>query len=143
MSRIYWDAMLFVYLIEDDPRFGPVVQRVADQMQTRRDALCTSVFTLAELLVVPYRDNNTVLVQQIREAVAPPLVELIGFTPETADRFARIRAVSTRKVSPSDAIHLACAAQAGVDLFLTNDYRLQGLTVEGIHFIASLESGLF
>ena len=46
-------------------------------------------------------------------------------------------------VSPADAIHLACAAQEGVDLFLTNDRRLVGQIVAGIQFIAGIDSDLF
>jgi hypothetical protein len=38
---------------------------------------------------------------------------------------------------------LACAAQAKVDLFLTNDKRLLGKFVAGIQFIATLETQLF
>ena len=37
-----------------------------------------------------------------------------------------------------DAIQLACAASAGIDLFITNDERLSQRTVRGIHFITSL-----
>jgi hypothetical protein len=36
-------------------------------------------------------------------------------------------------------MHLAAAAQAGTDLFLTNDNRLVGKFVPGIQFIASLD----
>jgi predicted nucleic acid-binding protein len=44
---------------------------------------------------------------------------------------------------PADAIHLASAAQAGTDLFLTNDKRLIGKVIPGIHFIASIDAQLF
>jgi len=37
-----------------------------------------------------------------------------------------------------DAIQLACAGEAGVDLFATNDRRLQGKRVEGVQFIVAL-----
>jgi len=43
---------------------------------------------------------------------------------------------------PADAIHLASAAQAGTDLFLTNDKNLIGKVVPGIQFIASLDTQL-
>ena len=48
----------------------------------------------------------------------------------------------TLGVAPANAIHLACAAQAGTDLFLTNDKRLVGKIVPGIQFIASLDTQL-
>jgi hypothetical protein len=36
-------------------------------------------------------------------------------------------------------IQLACAASANVDLFVTNEERLQGRHVDGIQFIVPLE----
>ena len=67
--------------------------------------------------------------------------EIVPFTLEAADRYARIRA--TPGITPADAIHLASAAQAGTDLFLTNDKRLLGKIVPGIQFIASLDTQFF
>jgi len=64
--------------------------------------------------------------------------EAVPFTIETADHYARIR--GTLGLSPAEAIHLASAAQAGTDLFLTNDKRLVGKIVPGIQFIASLDT---
>ena len=78
---------------------------------------------------------------QVSKAFHSPGIELISFRPETADHFARIRA--HHKVSPADAIHLASACEAGVDLFLTNDHRLQNLILPGIHFIAGMDVSLF
>ena len=51
-------------------------------------------------------------------------------------RCGRLR--SDRGLRPPDAILLACAGAARVDLFITNDERLQSKRVEGIHFLTSL-----
>ncbi len=66
--------------------------------------------------------------------------EVVPFTVETADRYGRIR--GSLGLAAADAIHLASAAQAGADLFLTNDQRLVGKFVPGIQFIASLDTQL-
>lgn len=81
------------------------------------------------------------MAKQIRDVFASSFVEILPFTLETADLYARIRAQSG--VSPADAIHLACAAQAGTDLFLTNDAALPGKVIPGIQFIAGLNTNLF
>ncbi len=47
---------------------------------------------------------------------------------------------SQHAVCPADAIQLACAAQAGVDLFLTNDRWLVGKVIPGIQFVVGLEA---
>jgi predicted nucleic acid-binding protein len=44
----------------------------------------------------------------------------------------------TARFRPPDAIQLACAAAASVDLFITNDERLRVKHVDGIQFIVPL-----
>jgi predicted nucleic acid-binding protein len=78
--------------------------------------------------------------ENIRAFFQSSAVEVLSFTLDMARRFAEIR--TTQRVSPPDAIHLACAAQAGADLFLTNDHRLRNLVVPGIHIIAGMDSTL-
>lgn len=62
---------------------------------------------------------------------------LIPFNPEAARVYARLR--QHRALRPPDAIQLACAAPARVDLFITNDERLSQLTVAGVPFVSSLD----
>ncbi len=141
MSLIYWDTMLYVYWLEDNPHFAERVKGIWAAMQRRGDTLCSSVFTICEALTGPYKRGTPEAAAQVREFLQPPHVELIPFTIDVADRYARIRA--DNRVSPPDAIHLASAAQAGVDLFLTNDNRLHGLVIRGIDFIAGMDVNLF
>jgi predicted nucleic acid-binding protein len=128
-------------LIEENPEFYPRVQHIYETMARRQDTLCTSVFTIGEVLTGPYKKGATDVVSTIRNVIRPPNVEVIPFDLSTADRYAKIR--STNSVSPADAIHLASAAEGRVDLFLTNDRRLQGLVIPGIDFIAGLDVNLF
>jgi len=141
VSRVYWDTMLFVYLIENHPEHAARVALVLSAMDKRGDSLCTSIFTLGEILTGAYKREAVEVAAQVREILRPPRVELLPFTAKTADIFARIRAEN--RVSPADAIHLACAAEAGANLFLTNDRRLTGLIVPGIDFIAGMDVDLF
>ena len=141
MSRIYWDTMLFVYWLEGHPDHAARMTQIHTRMGVRRDTLCTSAFTLGEVLTGLYKRGAVEMAAQVREAFRPPHVELIPFLPETADHYARIR--GNHRVSPADAIHLASAAQTGVDLFLTNDHHLQRLAIPGIHFIAGMDVNLF
>lgn len=141
MSRIYWDSMLFIYWLEDHPVHAARMNRIHERMEARGDRLCTSVFTVGEVLTGLYRREALQIASQVWEAFRSPQIELISYTPETADSYARIRA--GHRVSPADAIHLASAANVGVDLFLTNDHRLQSLAIPGIHFIAGMDVNLF
>jgi predicted nucleic acid-binding protein len=138
MSLIYWDSMLFIYHFDGHPRFGSVVSGILDRMEARGDALCTSAFGVAEVLAGPWRTGALDLVERYKKFLKSPGISLIDFGFGAASRFAEIR--GRLRVSPPDAIHLACAAEAGVDLFLTHDLRLAGKFVPGIQFIADLSS---
>ena len=141
MSRVYWDTMLFIYWLEDHPHYAPRVDAIRSRMEQRRDQLITGAFTFGEVLAGAYRKGTPQLADESRRLLRNVVAEAIPFSLETADRYARIR--GTPGITPADAIHLACAAQAGTDLFLTNDKRLVGKIVPGIQFIASLDTDLF
>jgi uncharacterized protein len=141
MSVVYWDTMLFVYWLEDHPTLGPRTRQIRTRMQQRHDELCTSALTVGEILTGPYKQNSLQGLDRVQAFFTAPWVNVLPFTQSTAVHYARIRAAL--KVLPVDAIHLACAAEAKVDLFLTNDYRLVGKIVPGIQFIAGLNTDLF
>jgi uncharacterized protein len=140
MSRIYWDTMLFIYWMEDHPRYGERVQQIFERMRDRRDQLCTSTFAVGEALVGFHKRGATETAARVRRFFQQETVEVIPYTLETADLCAEIRAKSG--ISSADAIHLACAASAGTDLFLTNDRNLVGKVIPGIQFIAGLDSNI-
>jgi predicted nucleic acid-binding protein len=136
MRRVFWDTMLFVYLIERNPEFRPKVVQIRERMLERNDQLCTSAVTLGEVLAGALAANARTLAGQYRLALSRPHVEVVDFTEETAEHYARIRA--DRSIRPADAIQLACAAQAKADLFVTNDLRLTRKIIPGVKFIADL-----
>ena len=69
-----------------------------------------------------------------------PELRLLEFKLSTAEMFAEIR--GRAGISSGDAIHLACAAEARVDLFLTHDKRLARKIVSGIQFIATPDTNI-
>lgn len=140
MSRIYWDTMLFIYWLEDHPQFAKRVGAIRSRMEERGDQLITGAFTFGEVLAGVYRTGKAQIAEEFRHLLQEVVAEVVPFTLDTADHYARIRGMLG--FAPADAIHLASAAQAGVDLFLTNDKRLVGKIVPGIQFIASLDTPL-
>lgn len=141
MSRIYWDSMLFIYWLDDNPQYAQRVAAIHSRILQRKDELITSAVTLGEVLAGAYRIGPQARAAEIREALLSLVAEVIPFTVESADCYARIRGMGG--IASSDAIHLACAATARTDLFLTNDRKLLGHFVPGIQFIASLDTQLF
>ncbi len=138
MSRVYWDSMLFIYWLEDHPQYAKQVDAIHSRMRQRQDQLVTGAFTFGEVLAGTYRNRRPELADQFRTMLRSVVSEVVPFTIETADHYARIR--GALRTTPADAIHLASAAQAGTDLFLTNDRSLVGKIVPGIQFIAMLDT---
>jgi predicted nucleic acid-binding protein len=137
MSQIYWDSMIFIYVIEKNPAYFPIVKAAHESMKRRGDTLCTSIFTVGEVLVGPRKSGSQSGVDRIRNYFAGDTISILPFTFETAEQFALIR--SWTGTSPSDAIHLAAAAEAHADVFLTNDVNLLRLRIPGIATIANLD----
>ena len=138
MSLIFWDTNIFIYLIEGDPRFLPRVVSIWNRMKERGDQLCTSSLTVGEALVAPVALGDEDLLRAYRSRFRSGAIQILDFNAECSERYAALRAAS--RVRQSDAIQLACAAQAGVDLFVTNDQALTRMNVDGIQFIASLDN---
>lgn len=140
MNRLYWDSMLFIYLLEGNPVFGKRVLQLHQAMRRRGDVLCTSVFTLGEVLTGPAKRKDEAGIRGIKQFFAGGTIQILPFSSEAAERYSVIRA-STR-VTQADAIHLATAAVNGVDLFITNDAKLHSLILPGIRFFADMDGKL-
>lgn len=133
--------MVFIYLLEGNPQFLSKVQRILQQIEVRGDTLMTSVFTMGEVLTGPRRVGATSVVNEIKTFFESGSVALLPFDEHTADRYSILR--SSFKVSQADGIHLATAAVAGADAFVTNDQKLWTLQIPGIKFMVDLDGKVF
>lgn len=135
MSRIFWDTNLFIYLFESRGHDFDLVNNLRKAMLTRGDQLLTSTLTLGEVLVKPLERNDDSLAHRYVGAITAAAIT-VDFDARAAWLYARLRI--DRSLRPPDAIQLACAASAGVDLFVTNDSQLYAKQVDGIQFIVPL-----
>lgn len=140
MSLVYWDSMLFAYLLEKSPTFFPVTKAVHEAIRRRGDTICTSIFTVGEVLVGPRKMGSHSGAELVSQFFATGSIRLLPFDLETANQFSFVRAWTG--VPPADAIHLASAAQAQVDVFLTNDGQLLSCKIPGIGRFAGLDPAL-
>jgi len=136
MAKVFWDTNLFIYMLEANPKFGPAVKNLRRRMLQRNDRLFTSAMTVGEILVKPISAGNRILADRYRVFFSSPHLTVSGFDLNAAEVYARIR--QDRTIQPADAIQLACAASAEVDLFITNDDRLSQKNINGVNFITSL-----
>jgi predicted nucleic acid-binding protein len=106
-------------------------------MLERGDRLFTSAFAVGEILVKPMETGQRAVAERYLAFFRHPAVTVIPFELESASRYASIR--QDRSIRPADAIHLACAATAGIDLLITNDDRLSRKVIPGISFLCGLD----
>jgi len=135
MSRVFWDTNLFIYLIEGTGDRSRQVLELYGRMRERGDTLFTSALTVGEVLVKPVERNNDALRRRYEQALSSGAT-VLPFDIDAAPHYAEIR--QDRSIRPPDAIQLACAAAAEMDLFITNDDRLTRKSVRGIQFIQPL-----
>lgn len=136
MSRIFWDTNVYIYLLEDYGPWSAAVASLRSKMMERRDELITSALTLGEILVKPTAAGETELCRKyVKHLTSASLI--VPFDVEAAKRYAVLRC--DRSLRVPDAMQLACAGIARVDLFVTNDNRLQGKQAAGVQFIVPLD----
>jgi uncharacterized protein len=138
MSRIFWDTMLIIYLVEGDPSFRQRAEELLARTRRRGDALCTSYLALGEVLAGAEKSPHPQKTNAIRETLDELGFSYLPFDARAVKTFSYLRA--KEKLRVPDSIHLACAASSGMDLFLTGDKQLLRLDVPGIQFIADFNA---
>ena len=138
MSRIFWDSMLFIYLLEDHPVFSPRARQLLARARRRGDSLFTSYLAIGEVMAGAGKSPNPQKAPVVRQIIREMGFACLAFDEGAVAPFARLR--SRERLKIADSIHLACAASAGIDLFLTGDKELVKLDVPGIQFIADFNT---
>jgi predicted nucleic acid-binding protein len=138
MSRIFWDSMLTIYLLEDHPQFAPRVLEILERTMKRNDLLFTSYVALGEILAGAAKSPQPEKTRQVKEVLNEIGFSFLPFDSGAVEPFSQLRA--RQKLKVADCIHLACAASVGIDLFLTGDKQLLKLDVPGIQFIADFNT---
>jgi predicted nucleic acid-binding protein len=132
--------MLFLYLLEGHPAYSKRVQHLLQRAYERGDELYTSYLALGEVLAGAENSADSDKAGTIRRALDEMGFSYLPFDEGSVAPFSRLRAKN--KLKFADAIHLASAASAGIDLFLTGDKQLMGLDVPGVQFIADFNTPL-
>jgi predicted nucleic acid-binding protein len=117
------DAAVFIYLIEEDPRFLPVIRPLFEEADRQARQLVTSAITLLEVLVVPFRNGDRLLAERYEKLMTTSRgIRVIDVTREQLRAAAQLRAATG--VKTPDALQLVAALGAGCKTFVTNDRRL-------------------
>jgi predicted nucleic acid-binding protein len=127
VTRLFLDTAPVVYLVEENPTFLPIVLPIFDRIE-RGDFLgIAGPVTLAECLVMPFRNGSVELQQQFITL----LTSTEGFETVEIDSESGILAGELRakyNLQLPDALQVAGAISAGCEAFLTNDVALKRVT---------------
>jgi predicted nucleic acid-binding protein len=116
------DSNIVMYLIENRPLWGPKTAVAINRLRSSGDILAVSDLTRMECRVGPLRTDDGFLLQAFDAFFSATGVRMLPISSSVWDRAAWIRA--KHRFRALDAIHLATAAEARCDVFLTNDNRL-------------------
>lgn len=123
-KRVYFDANIFIYLIEGFPSLEKNLGEIRDSIFHNECRILSSELTLCEVLVPAFRTENSELLMLyckfIEESGA---FELIPTAREIYIRASLLRAQLGLKIP--DAIHVSSAIESGCTAFLTNDKSLK------------------
>ena len=117
------DTAAFIYFIEEDERFLPVVRPLFAEADRGARLLVTSAITLLEVLVVPFRTGDRQLAGRYEALITRSRgVRVVDVTRGQLRAAAQLRAATG--VKTPDALQLAAALGTGCRTFVTNDRRL-------------------
>jgi len=119
-STIGLDTNVLIYFVQAHPRYGPWCRALFERIARDQTAAATSVVSLLEVLVEPYRREDLALVQAFY-ALLPgyPGLKWLPVTLEVSDTAAQLRA-RYHLITP-DAIQIATAIEVGATGFIGND----------------------
>lgn len=119
-TKVGVDTMVFIYLFERHPKYLPVVRQLFDELETKHITPVCSSIILTEILQLPLRQHDHLLVKQYQEIlIAQSTIMFVSATVSIATQAAVLAAQYNLKTI--DAIHLASALDAGATAFITVD----------------------
>ena len=125
-SRVYVDTSVLIYTLEVNTDYFSLLQPLWTMFQTGEIELVSSELILMEVLVLPLRDNNELLVLDYEQLLLNSAMQLIPIDQPILRQAANLRAKNSLKTP--DAIHAATAMAARCDLFITNDRGFRNLS---------------
>jgi predicted nucleic acid-binding protein len=132
------DTCVFIYFIESDPEWLPVVRPLFASAGAGDGSLVTSFLTLHEVLIVPYRSGNLALAG-IYEAL---LTRSRGLAMIEMDRPMLRAAAELRarhRLKMADSFQIAAALASRCTSFVTNDRKIPD--IPGLRIVQLSELG--
>ncbi|MBM3669822.1 MAG: type II toxin-antitoxin system VapC family toxin [Actinobacteria bacterium] len=137
---VYVDSNVVIYVLEDDPRFGPAARSfLADCADGTYNAFISAA-VCAEVLTGPYRRGDAHAVETARDLLNnDDLFLVLDHTRKDFEASARLRGQSG--LDFADSLHVATATNNGCRALVTNDRKLVSGGDPLVVPLASLSAG--
>jgi len=123
-SKIFIDIVPLIYYIEEHPDYIAYLNLIFENIKKYENIISTSVITLLEVLVLPFKNNNIQLANKYKNILENSNdIELYPITIEISKYAAELRAKYNLRTP--DSIQFATALITRADIFLTNDIALK------------------
>lgn len=120
------DTPIFIYFLEDHPRYGPLAQITINGIEKGKWQGVTSTITLMEITVRPWQMGREAAAREYEAILVHfPNLSVVDVDRNVARAAAQLCA--KYKVSPPDALQVAASLSFGAKAFLTNERRLSKL----------------
>jgi len=120
------DTAIFIYFIEEHPKFLPLIEPLFREADRGHMELVTSALTLLEVLLVPYRTGDHLLAARYESLLTRSRGVRIGDISRDLLRAAAHLRAATGVKTP-DSLQLVAALATGSTAFLTNDRDLPNI----------------
>ena len=117
------DTCVFIYFIESDPTWLPVVRPLFAAAGVGEASLVTSSLTLLEVLVIPYRSGNLALAERYEALLSRSRgLSLVEMDRPILKAAAQLRA--RYRLKTPDSLQIAAALASRCTSFVTNDRKI-------------------
>jgi len=122
--KVFIDTSIFIHAFEGHPAYLPFSEWVFNNINKKNISPVTSIITLAEVLVQPFRNKDEELVTVYSQIFHQlPKLKLLSPTDKTAMKAAKIRAQYNFELD--DSFQLALSVEEKTDVFLAKDKQLK------------------
>jgi predicted nucleic acid-binding protein len=117
------DTCVFIYFIESDPTWLPVVRPLFAAAGVGEASLVTSSLTLLEVLVIPYRSGDLALAERYEALLSRGRgLSLVEMDRPILKAAAQLRA--RYRLKTPDSLQIAAALASRCTSFVTNDRKI-------------------
>ncbi len=127
IQRLYVDSAPLIYYVEANPSYFAKMLQVVSIAKTADLKVITSVLALAEVLVLPFRQDSQRLLQAYQNMLL--YEDAFALNPVTADICILAAEMRARyRLRTPDALHVATAILSHCEAMLTNDKDMTRIT---------------